>query len=367
MRPIAIVLGAPNAPVEPLLRALEARGVVSTVGFDLGSLCERLREATQHRAQVWQGVGARSVAWIEPALAQFARLLVEALAHRALHARSATGSARSALGAALALWSPRASEHALQLSRWLPNAKWIAVVADGTLARATDEAAGYEWAQNWTAAVSAAHALAIEAGERVLTVRSEDFEASPERALDRIAAWLGVTGNAASAALPSREAVRLAGAGLRGFLAHPRAGALMREFAYQLPTLAEAPLPPAIVARRAHSLIELGELELAEQELSRAPRTAEVWLALGALRGAQGNADEAAAAQVRALKLDERASAALIALFDASRAEALELAPRARAHNDVRVRSALARWLVRRGLDAEAAEIVASVEHQAWR
>ncbi len=367
MSSTAIVLGAPNAPVEPLLRALEARGVVSAVGFDVGSMLERLREATQHRAQVWQGVGAQPARWIEPALERFARLFLEVFAQRALQVRGGESQARGAAGSVLALWSPRTAAHALQLSRWLPNARWLAVVADGTKARASDEAAGFEWAQSWADSVSVAHALASEAGERVFTLRVEDFEAAPERGIDSLAAWLGVEAKPAHVALPARDALRLDGGGLRGFLAHPRAVALMREFGYELPKSAEAALSPAILARRARTLIELGELALAEQELSRAPRTADVLLALGALRAAQGDSDEAAAVHLQALQLDESAGAALRALFDASRPEALALAARARAHSDVLVRSALARWLVRRGLDAEAAEIVAAVEHRAWR
>jgi hypothetical protein len=361
LTPILIAFGAPNAPLDALLRALDTRGVALSIAFDLGSMFERLREATQHRAQVWQGVGARPAEWIDPALARFAPLLVEALAQRARQARGAAD-------AVVAFGSPKTSAHALQLARLLPKARWLALVADGTRARASDEASGFEWAQSWIDAVAPARALGAEAPERIFTLRAEDFEGAPERGVESVAAWLGAAANAAPLAAPPRSALRLVGAALRGFAAHPQANEAMRELGYELPGVqAPTALPPAVAARRVRRLVELGRLELAERELSTPPTTAAEWLALGKLRAAQGRTDDAAAAHRQCVQLDESSSEAFAALFDASRVEALALAPRARVHSDVRVRFALARWLVRRGLDAEAAEIVASVEHQAWR
>lgn len=360
MKHTLVVLAAPNAPAEFVVRALAQRGAVIPMGFDLWSMLERLREGTQHRAQVWQGVGAKPAEWIDPAVAHLAQVFVETLAKRVRLARNAPDSF-------VALWSPNAAPHAVELSRMLPAVRWLSLLSDGRIASVADELAGFEHAEAWARATAPMRTLAAEVGERMLSLRCDDLERDVDASLRAVEDWLGfrAAANAPSSGLGAQQ--RLQGAALAGFAAHPRAEALMRELGYAVALAPWTHLPSPVAARRARVLLELGRIDEADEVVTRSAPSADISIALGGVRQRQGRDDDAAAAFVHALRLDATAWEAAAALFDASRPESLALASFARAHPDVRVRSALARWLVRRGLDAEAAEIVASVEHQAWR
>jgi len=362
MKRIVMVTGAPNAPAAYLLKAFEQAGAAVAVGYDLWSMLQRLRDGTQHRAMAWQGVHAKPADWIDPAVARLAQVFLEAFAMRVRQARSNPD-------ALLAVWSPNVGPHCEELAGMLPGVRWIHLLESGVSARADSESAGFDWAETWSRAVAAGSALAAKLGERLHTVRAEELVRDPRSALQATFAWLDGSApppaNFAPAALSAGP--RLAGRALVGFAAHPRAERWMRELQYELPRDAAAQAAPQTSARRARVWIELGDSERAEQELARRAPGAERSVVLGRLRSKQGRADEAATAYLHALELDETASEAFVALFDAARPEALRLAPFARTHADVLVRSALARWLVARGLDAEAAEIVASVENTGWR
>lgn len=359
-----ILLAAPNAPGPAVAKALAERGVVCALGFDLAALLQHLTQATRHRATDWQGVDPRPTPWIERAIAGFAPDAIAALTarERGLQKRPE---------ARLLLRADSNAQRCGELAALLPGALWLEVVADGLDADAEvsngDESAGFAWAETWSAAVAPVRRLAGTLGERVYTLRADDLARDPRGRLDSICAWLGFDRSPSLAAAAARSARRVAGRAATGFAAHPRAAQCMEALGYAGPTFTLAALSPEVLVARARALIELGEWGEAEAALQCAPPSAATANAFGALRAGQGRIEDAKSAYLRALQLDETLSDPFVALFEGGDDWVHELAPFARRHPDLAVRAALARWLVRRGLDAEAAEVVAMVEHHAWR
>ena len=72
-----------GGPDEPAIREqIEKAGVgdkVELVEFHLAAMLARVREATFHRATIWQGVDAQPVKWIDPAVRALAPLVEDGI------------------------------------------------------------------------------------------------------------------------------------------------------------------------------------------------------------------------------------------------------------------------------------------------
>lgn len=334
----AILVGGPPHPDLALLAdELARRPGVARAHFELAAMVERIREATVHRATIWQGVGAGRVEWVEPALRRFAPDIVNLLGQGARD---------------LVLAHADCARRLELLEAALPDAQFILVadVDDTTDARATEF-------------IEPAVRRALRLGARLSVVRAAELASDPDRTLAALVAKLGLAGprqwQGARPQARSRPGERNLEA-LALDLAARRAWAALG---------VELPAPDAALARRpelaltaARSLMAEGDLDSAERALGlaaeRAP-DAHVFSALGRLRLLQQREDEAVPCLLRALHMDAgcvEAWQALLAL--PHRAEPLAVIEFARVSPEREVRLALSRFLIARGMDAEAAEVV---------
>src|SRR6185503_1737554 len=112
---------------------LARRDGVRYVRFDVASMLERLREATAHRASVWQGVHARTADWIAPAVRAFAPELEAALL------REASANDPREIGT-LVLFHPANAARLETLAEHFPAAKLLFVVRDGAASERNEAA-----------------------------------------------------------------------------------------------------------------------------------------------------------------------------------------------------------------------------------
>jgi tetratricopeptide (TPR) repeat protein len=369
------LVGAPGAPLVALARELERDMTFrALLPWNVSAALARLRSGATHRAIVWQGLEAAAPTWIDSAVRAFGPVLVDSLAERE---RREHGDGFDCLVFAHVDHGERFDE----LVDTFSDARFVELVRDGRIAASgriprdasdADAArAGLAWARAWRAHVAPVRARAAELGERLLVVREETLAADPARELGRIFRWLGrdepTTWDGARPWLRAR----LQGAARDGFGADRGAAELLAALGYEPEPLGEcAVFVPELAAAAARGALERNQLDEARRVLDRAlaagpePRAL---AALGALEARCGNEEAACAAWRAATEFGESAPDAWCALFARpARLENLALAPRARVAADPAIRGALARWLVARGLDREAAEIVASVEHTSW-
>ena len=150
------------------------------------------------------------------------------------------------------------------------------------------------------------------------------------------------------------------------FAAWPPAAARLEALGLGVP---RAAAHPAITVARARHAAEVGQLDeaatLARRALTGAPPPAVQREACAALVAA-GQVEAAVTALDRWRRTDDHPEA-WAGLFALTHHPApARLAPAARQHRDPAVRGALARWLVRRGLDRQAAETVCRVRDTDW-
>jgi hypothetical protein len=362
----ALLIGGPPQPLLEALSAEIARvSGVRRVRFRISALSNRLREATRHRATTWQGVAARAPDWIEPALRRFLPELVDELS----------------AGADVALLSdPDLAPRFREIAELLPEARLVAVVCDGASLEdaPAHPAEGLDRARAWSRQVEPIAELADVAdedrGERVLVVRAEDLLAAPDAELARVLRHAGI-GSAAAAwtGSPPNRPKRLEGGALQCFAAFRPARRALARFGYEVPEPgAECARHPAVALELARGWLLDGRARevgaMLEDALRRSPDAPELHEALALLRARQGRSTESAHDLLRSISLAPERPEPWLRLFeDPSRPELLAVADYARQAREPAIRAAFARWLVARGLDPEAAEVVASVEHQAWR
>jgi hypothetical protein len=161
-------------------------------------------------------------------------------------------------------------------------------------------------------------------------------------------------------------APRLAPDRAAAFAAWPPAATRLATMGAAVP---RPPAHPAVAAARARHAVDAGQFDeaatLARLALAGAPAPSVRREAISALLDA-GHPDPAVAALERWRRSTDHpeAWAGLFALTDHPAPAALAHA--ARRHRDATVRGALARWLVRRGLDRQAAETVCRVRNTGW-
>jgi hypothetical protein len=341
---LVLLGGPPNPNLELVASELARQPGVRRIEFEFAAMLARLREATEHRAAVWRGVNGRAPEWIAPAVVRFGARIVEAL------------QGEESLLLAAHVDNARRIE---LLASALPQATFVVVLHAGR-----DLSAG-----DWLACVEPVRRAEAHLGSRLVLVRDEEL------VRDSTAAFAALCGRLELASTPWSGAQAHAdpAPGLTRDARHVKLEVLaaLQHFGY------DAPDPMAVVERRpellcafARSLLAAGRLDEAAaalEPLEVAPDSA-VHTALGLLAAGRGREREAAHAFLRAIQADVHQVDAWIELFAMPhRSEPCAVAEFARHHQDLRVRAALARWLVARGLDAEAAEIVAHVEHQPWR
>lgn len=373
------VLGVPGAGWADLSRALDRRaGVALLVGFSVPSVLARLRAATHQRATDWLGLAGGEVPWLDGALDRFAHELVAALRSRALLARRARaecfGTAHEDNALAVDL-----------LAELFPDARFCAWIRSGlraprALFRREDDAhalarAGVAWARAWTAHVGPIERVATKLGPRLCAVCDDD----PHVAWARAHAFAVEASGAAPAdraSIPVELAPRgvqldelLAGPARAGFLAHAPARRWMNALGFDVPPIdPEWRSLPAVAIELARGFMADGCFDEADAVLAGVESLdAAVLCASADIALARGERDLAAQRYGYAITRDRCAIEAWEKLFQFADADtALEFSAEARTSEEPRVRAALARWLVARGLDAEAAEIVGRVEHSPW-
>ncbi len=363
-----LMVGALNHVATTLRNELAARPGVAFVRWNLGAMLTRMREATENRAMVWQGVRATKPAWAASAVERFGPELLARLEERA--------------GRAERIFGVLHFENSLRieaLAAAFTDAKFLHVVRDGTVpVCAGDDAAAPTWAMYVEPIVR----MEVQLGTRLLTVREEDLRVDPTRELARVLDWLELDGprewttafaravdpRRVSQLLPPPQA-RLSGASLQVFLAHGPARRLLEHFDYA------APEPDASIEKSSHGaqwwaqhLVEAGRFDEADallvRCLQRAP-SAGLHEALGDLRARQHRDADAVLAYLRAIQLDAGHVSAWTKIFAfTQRPEPMKLVEYARSAPQVEVRRAFSRWLIARGLDPEAAQIIATVEHR---
>ncbi|MCC6409898.1 MAG: sulfotransferase [Planctomycetes bacterium] len=369
------LVGAPGAGLIGLARELERDAAFrALMPWNVPAALARLRAGATHRAIVWQGLESGAPQWIEPAVRAFGPVLVEHLAERE---RAEHGGGFESLVFAHVDHGARFDE----LFHAFPDARFVELVRDGRRAasgripQAASDAerahAGLAWARAWHAHVAPVRARERELGERLLVVREEELAAEPSAELARVFRWLGRDEPSTWDGPRPWLRAPLTGAALSGFSACRPACALLEELDYPPQPLGERVAHDAeLAAAAARGLIAEAHLDAAHHVLERALSAgpeARLLAALGALEFARGDEERALAAWRAAVEFGEAAPEAWVALFArTARPETLALAPRARVAKDVTIRQALARWLAARGLDREAAEIAAGVEHTSW-
>jgi hypothetical protein len=369
------LVGAPGTGSIGLARELERDADVhALLPWNVPAALARLRAGTTHRAIVWAGLESGAPDWIEPAVRRFGPALVEHLAARERAQRRDDFR-----------WLAFAHvDHGVlfdELFHAFPDARFVELVRDGRIAAAgripqgasesETARAGLAWAREWVAHVEPVRAREKALGTRLLSVREERLAAEPTAELARIATWLGL--GAPTSWEGARPWLRapLAGAALDGFSACRPAAALLEQLGYGASKVGErVALDPELAASAVRGWIGEKRLDdarrLVEHALAAGPEP-RVLAAFGELEVACGREDRAVAAWLSAVEFGEAAPEAWIELLARPhRAETVALAARARVATEPRIRQALARWLVARGLDREAAEIAASVEHTSW-
>ena len=372
MTHLTLLCGAPGSSLLLLARELDT-GPRARVLFpwNLGAALEELARATRERAQAWQGPLAAEVPWIERSLELAAPALVEALLERERGLRGPIewlGIGHFAL-----------ARHAARLARVLPAARFVLCGDDGCIApsgRIPAQAdaraqawAGFEWGQQWSASVGPLLALGPVLGERLIVLGEDELARDPESVKTQL---LGSTEPLNWGTTRPWKRERLPGPALAGFACSRAARGLQQALGREpLEPDAEVLVFPELAAEFALGALEEGDLERAQAVLPRraepGPAGARVELVRGRLALARGDRERAVAAWLAALELDPEQGEAFERLFELGDERCLpELAGRARHSGVARVRHALARWLVARGLDAQAAELLARVEHQGW-
>lgn len=355
-----VLVGGPAGPNLALLgRELSARDDVQRIDFGFAPFLQRLREATQHRATVWQGVGARPADWIDPALRRLADATAQAL----------TPGARWSVDARV----DNACELEL-LGGALPHARFVLLVRDGRFAPAAVDTpqAALDWAREWARACGPIVRSAQSVGARAHVVRDEELVADPSRAMASIVQSLGLetacewTGPAPQRCEPLSPAL------LECFAAHGPARALSEQLGYALAAPGpECDSSPEVALELVRALLSEGRVDEARARASRAlalQACAATHEALGLVELRSGRETQAVHSLLRAVQADVNRVGPWRELFAlAHRPELLAVAEFARLSTQPQVRYALARWLVARGLDREAAEIVANVAHQPWQ
>jgi hypothetical protein len=209
----------------------------------------------------------------------------------------------------------------------------------------------------------------------LFTLRAEDIDADRDAAIARLLDWLGIDGPHRWLGAWSAGEPMMTGENLATFYAMPEVVRLLAHYDYESHELPlDFDFEPHVAAGIARAWIDAGRAAEAEALLDRmlartkGTGSSQLLEALGLLRTMQGREDDAVRSFLRAIQAGGAMEDAWIGLFALPhRSETLAIAEAARFQQQVSVRAALARWLVARGLDAEAAEIVANVEHQPWR
>lgn len=329
--------GVPHPVLELLADELAHREGVRAARFELATMLLRLREATRSRATIWQGVEAGPVEWIDPAVRRFAPDIVQLLGQGL---------------PTLVLAHPDHGRHLELLEAALPDARFVIVASLPT-----------EPGVPATEFIEPALRRAQRLGARLRIVLGEELSRDPDTVLASLVETFGLAG-----------ARRWQGPRPQPHLdPSPRVLDLLAvdSDSHRTWTALGQTLPdvddvlersPELGVRVARSRIADGDLEGAERALGAAGQIEQgsaLFSALGLLRLRQRRESDAVHCLLRALHLDETNSEAWVALLSLpQRAETLAVAPFARRSKDAAVRRALARWLVARGLDAEAAEVV---------
>ncbi len=371
MTRLVLLCGAPGSSLLVLARELDGAAQARVLfPWNLGAALEELGSATRARALAWRGPLGEEQTWIERSLQLAAPALVAALVEREQRARGRIewlGLGHYALAA-----------HAARLARALPEALCVLVGRDGRVVPreriasgepAAQARAGFAWAEQWSRCVGPLVESAEAFGERLVALDEDELCADPAQVKTILLGsrqrldWRGTR--------PwMRE--RLAGAALAGFACSRRARQLQIALGHgPLEPDAQVLALPDLALEFALGALEEGDLARAAAVLPRGRETGRLGARLECARGslalAEGDRARAADAWGRAIECapaEPEAWERLFALVDEPLLE--DLAPRALALEVPRVRRALARWLVARGLDPEAAEIVARVEHQDW-
>lgn len=368
MTQLSLLCGTPGSSLLTLARELDQTpGSRVLFPWNLGAALETLAAATRQRALAWRGPLADDVDWIERSLALFAGQLVGALLERELVRRGEFEH--------FALGHFALARHGRRLGAALPEARFVLCGDDGRIAPGDRFAsgasarelalAGLRWGQEWSASLAPLVHARDALGERLLLVSEEQLLQDPARVKSRL---LGTSAAWISTRPWKREP--LAGPALDGFACSRAAQRLQRALGHAAIEPSPAALEqPEFATALALEWIDEGDFERAGTLLAHQAGNASAPLAhaRGLLALARGEREQAADAWLAAIALDPRQPEPweqLFALRDEPRT--LLLVARARRSEVLRVRCALARWLVARGLDPEAAELAATVEHQPW-
>ncbi len=374
MTETVFLLGAPGSALLALGAELDREpGVRALVPWNVGAMLARLQEATAHRASVWRGPLGRGGVWIDRAIELFAPSVVAALEARE---RESRGDLE-----VLALGHFELARRVELLAASFRDARFVFCASDGRIAasgRVPDSRddvelalAGFDWAQVWSSAVAPVLGARGILGRRMIVLRPEDLVRAPDVEKVRLFEALGLRGVGTWRGTRPWTRAPLVGPALEGFACSRRACVALRALGYDEPAPGEiVARTPKLAAACIRGLLAERDLECAGEWLERTRSLGSVAL-LASVEGdfwsARGDVERAFAAWRRAIELDPEEPDAWTRIFaDARRGEALEFAARARRASEPRIRFALARWLVARGLDAEAAELVAHVEHQPW-
>lgn len=369
------LVGAPGAPLIALARELE-RDVSfrALLPWNVPAALAELRSGTRVRAIVWRGLESAEPQWIEPALHAFGPILIEYLAARE---RAQHGSGFETLVFAHVDHGERIDV----LLEHFPNARFVELVRDGRIPApgrvrhdATDAErarAGLAWAREWHRHVAPVRARASELADRLLVVREDRLLARPAEELARVFRWLGRDEPTTWLGVKPTARAALSGAALDGFSACREACAWLEELGYPAQPIGEDVVRDAeLAAAAARGLVAERHFDAARHLLDRVLHSGpepHALAALGTLEAARGDVEAACAAWRASTEFGELAPEAWVELFARpERPETLALAPRARWSNEPAIRRAFARWLTARGLDREAAEIAARVEHTSW-
>jgi len=355
-----VLIGGPRGPNLALLRgALCAREHTRALDFCFPSFLQRMREASQHRATVWLGVNARPAEWIEPALQRLADAAAQALTPGACWSFDARPDNASELE-----W----------LSEMLPQARFVLLARDGKLAptTVTTPLGALDWAREWARASGPIAHAAKHLGARVQVVREEELVADPSGVLEQIARALELpTPHTWSGPAP-QACESLSDELLECFAAHGAARRWSAELRYPLPWPGlENVRWPDVALELVRALLDEQRHHEARSHATRAlalQASGAAHEALGLVELRAGREMQAVQCFLRAIQAEEQRVGPWRELFALHhRPELLTIAEFARASQQVEIRAVLARWLVVRGLDREAAEVVANVVHQPWQ